>query len=105
MMLLFMSALLPFLSCICLALGQKKYAKEIFGRSAQLPKSVICKRWAWGFLWLSLLCSLLSERVDFVIVLWPMLFGIDALVVALLITFRPEWLRVMDSLPGLRASK
>ncbi|MFT6437650.1 MAG: hypothetical protein ACJAVI_005726 [Candidatus Azotimanducaceae bacterium] len=96
--------ILPLLSCMCLAVSQKKYAKEVFGRGAQFPEPLICRQWAWAFLVLSLLVVLQSDQLDFVIILWPMLFGVDALIVALVIAFRPRWLRILRVLPGLSIS-
>jgi len=56
-----------------------------------------------AFLLLSLVGFLLSSRVDFAIILWPMCFGMDALGVVLLIAYRPARLRLLRVLPGIRS--
>ncbi len=102
LILLVLSALLPFLACICLAYSQSKHAREIFGRGVEMPDAKNSQRWGWSFLCLGLLSSLLTDTVDFAIILWPMFFGAAALAVACLIAVRPAWLRAMVFLPGLK---
>jgi hypothetical protein len=100
-MLILLSALLSLLGCCCLALGQEKHALTILGRGVQLPQAVACRRWAYSFLLFALLCQWLSCGGDFVLILYPMFVGVGALVVALVIAFRPASLRALRVLPGL----
>lgn len=101
-MLIALSALLSLLGCSCLALSQEKHALTILGHGAKLPSALACRRWAFGFLLLSLVCQLLGSAGDFVLVLYPMFLGASALVAVLVIAFSPGWLRALRVLPGLR---
>lgn len=100
-LILVLSVLLSLMSCVCFVFGQRKHALAIFGRQAQLPPAEVCHRWAWSLLLLSLVCLLISESGDFVLILWPMIFGASALLVALLIAFDPARLRNLRVLPGM----
>lgn len=94
LILLVLSVLLSLIGCIYLSYSQEKHAKKIFGKDAPLLQSVHQQRWGWGSLILSLLCQSLSSTMDFAIILWPIFFGANAFIVAMLIAFRPEWLRL-----------
>lgn len=84
-------------------MGQAKHAKKIFGQSTPSLRAAAFRRWGWGCLLLSLLCQLSSASGDFVIILYPMFFGVGGLVTALVIAFYPSWLRVLRVLPGVAA--
>lgn len=101
-LLLVSSVLLSLASCVCLVFSQRKHALAVFGRNAELPAASACRRWAWGLLFLCLACLLGAEGGDFVLILWPMIFGASALLVALMIAFFPTRLRSLRILPGMQ---
>lgn len=45
---------------------------------------------------------MLRDGGDFAMILWPLLFGMDALLVAVTIAYRPGWMRFVTVLPGVR---
>lgn len=74
-----------------LAMSQPRHWQAVTGRCAAPA------RWMLGVAWLMLICSLLltlqAQGPAFGVLLWPMFLGLAASAVALMLAWRPDWLR------------
>lgn len=91
--------LLLFLGFALLALSQERHQQRVFGSDRPLPPVSRAQR-ATGFIAISLALPLcvLGQGGGFGSLLWVVLMGAAAMAVALLLTWRPQWLRLVARL-------
>lgn len=87
--------LLNLLGFALLALGQERYGEQVYGKDRPVAP-VTYAQLAIGFITvsLSLLACLANEGISFGCLLWVLSMGASAMVVALTLSWRPQWLRV-----------
>lgn len=85
------AALLSLMGCVLLALSQPRNWRRVLGdRKAESPKTATA---GWLFVGAALLPCVLRDGGSFAALLWPLTFAFGAAATAMVLTFRPQWLR------------
>ena len=82
---------ISFLGCALLALSQSRNWRKVSGDSKTDPLRSV--RAGWALVMLALLPCVLRDGGSFAALLWPLLFACGAMTTALLLTYKPQWLR------------
>lgn len=82
------------LSCTCFCLSQPQYWRKVFDDKAiQRPNAAFVRRSGWGLIAVSLGLCFYREDLSFAVLLWLLLFAVTALCIALVLAFRPRFLK------------
>ena len=92
-LLLGIATLLSFAGCTLLGLSQQKHIATVFGRGALPPLGNATAVVGWTLLGAALIPALLGDRPGFAVLFWLLSMGGSALLVVLLLAFRPRWLK------------
>lgn len=92
-LLLGLTALFSLAGCSLLALNQKKHVATVFGRGSHPPLGSGTPAMGWILLGVAMIPSMLGDRPGFAILYWLLSIGGSALIVVLLLAFRPGWLK------------
>lgn len=88
-----------FLGCGYLALSQTKHCKVILGRD-DTPARKRFYRWVgWTLIAAGYAPCAMRDGAGFAVLLWPLLIAAATLSVAMIIAYRPTWLRFLRALP------
>ncbi len=85
------AALAALLGCAALALSQARHWKAVNAVAAPPPRAL--RLAGWALITASLACCIACDGASFAALLWPLLVGGAALVVAAALTWRPAFLR------------
>jgi hypothetical protein len=96
------AALAALLGCAALALSQARHWKAVAIRASPPPRAVRLS--GWVLLIASLVCCIACDGASFAALLWPLLVGGAALVVAAALTWRPSLLRPLAAAFARRRS-
>lgn len=95
-LLLCLGSLIAFAACALLALSQRKHVVTVFGRNGQPPLGRATRPVGWTLLVAALGPCLLGELRGFAVLFWLFAILCAAQAVALLIAFKPSWLKVVS---------
>jgi hypothetical protein len=95
--LLFIAALLSALGgCIALALSQQRHWEAVMGRAAR-PQGWL-RTAGWSLIAASLAFVVARDGFSFGLLFWPMLFGLGGLLTAMILLWKPPFLRLIAAL-------
>ena len=82
-----------FFSCAYLAISQPNHFRSATSSSLSPPLKKRLRWIGWTLLFLSLAACILRDGVSFAALLWPLLFAVSSFAVAMLLAYKPDWLR------------
>ncbi|MEM1150849.1 MAG: DUF3325 domain-containing protein [Pseudomonadota bacterium] len=89
--LLLIAYALSTLGCALLAFSQTRHWRAIVeDRKATAPHAV---KAGWALIFLALVPCVVRDGGSFAALLWPLVFAASAMSVAMLLTYKPSWLR------------
>lgn len=88
---------MAFFSCACLAISQPNHFRSVTGGSLSVPQKRQLRWVGWTLLFLSLAACILRDGVSFAVLLWPLLFAVSSFAVAMLLAYKPDWLKGLSN--------
>lgn len=77
--------------CALLAFSQTRNWRLVMGdRKAQPPRTAVV---GWLFILIAVIPCIVRDGGSFAALLWPLVFAAGAMSVAMVLTYRPEWLK------------
>ncbi|MEM0985100.1 MAG: DUF3325 domain-containing protein [Pseudomonadota bacterium] len=95
---LFLAALTAIIGCALLALSQSRNWREVIGGKPPELTPRLAKWTGWIFIFASLVFCVLRDGGSFAAILWPLLFAVGALSVAMLLAYRPSCLKPVSAI-------
>lgn len=89
-----LAALFSLIGCTLLALSQKKHVTTVFGREEHPPLGRATPAIGWTLLIAALIPSLLGDQAGFAVLYWLLSIAGSALIIVLLLAFKPGWLKL-----------
>ena len=89
-LLLVAAGTLSLAGCALLALSQTRNWRTVIGQGAPPP---VMRRLGWICVGLALVVCVIRDGGSFAALLWPLLLAGGAFAVAMMLAYRPDWLR------------
>lgn len=83
------------LGCAYLALSQDKHRRSVLARGAKPPAVSTMRLFGWVLVMASLMLCVAGDGAGFAALLWPLIVGGAAVVIAIVLAYRPIWLRTL----------
>ncbi len=104
-LMLFVAMCLALLGCGYLALSQAKHRKIVMMPAADRPITNVARSLGWVFIAASVLPCVMRDGFGFAALLWPLIVATAALVIALVLAYRPRILRILICVTNLTTKK
>ncbi|MEO0566537.1 MAG: DUF3325 domain-containing protein [Pseudomonadota bacterium] len=91
----FLSALL---GCVLLAVTQIRHWKTLFGPRAEPGHVRVARTMGWSLIAMSLVLCVLRDGASFGALLWPLTLAVAAFCTAMMLAYRPQWLKPLADL-------
>ena len=85
------------IGCICLALSQTRHWRNTAASAAAPPW---LRPLGFAAILFALFACFARDGASFAALVWPLVFAVTAFLTAMLLAFRPHWLRLLTRLIG-----
>ena len=96
--LLMLAFTLCLLGCVLLALSQPRHWRAVLNDRKANPPMIA--KLGWLLVIAALIPCILRDGGSFAALLWPLIFAASAFSTAMLLTYRPSWLRIVSAVLG-----
>ena len=81
-----------------LALSQDKHWRTVTSAKGSAPSKTLVRSSGWTLVFIALVPCIIRDGGAFAALLWPLLLTVCAFSIAMLIAYRPQWLKPIASL-------